>query len=634
MPELRLSTAQGPAFPLGKAGERWAQLVNEQAGGAFEVEAVSGRGARGAAIPRREFGALRDGAADLAVGSALAWSAQLPAFGVVRAAVARRRSRANRQALAADAALFAASRVRATRAGVVVRRGRAAGRARRSRRPGARAAPADLAGLRLRVPEPLLIETYAALGARPESMDFAEAQAAFAAGTLDGQEAPPSALAATRAAASGQNSSRAGARSPTQMVFAVRRATWDALDRRAARARARGRGRRRARGRALRARGRRAGRAARQGVTIVQLTRGAARGAARRRAAGLGEVDRRDRRGPRRARRKRRSAVRAGAVARGADDPARRHRHATGGEHAGQVLVTGSHGGLIAAAYAAQARVRAAIFNDAGRGRDDAGVAGLAALDRIGIAACAVAHTSARIGDAADAFARGMVSACNAAAAACGVAPGMRCDAAASAAARRAVVAGAPRVSAGIARAARARVRGPAAGLGPRLDRPRRSRRTPAPSSSSVRTARCTAAIRRAALPVARARRSSTTPGAGPDDANVSRLPVLAARGMPAGGRGLPVGADRRRALAVGDRRALGRERGLRGAGGLDARRVPALAGCDAAEGVLLADTKRRAHRRLALLRAARRHDQHRVVVGRADFGVAVAREQRAALAR
>ena len=43
-----------------------------------------------------------------------------------------------------------------------------------------------------------------------------------------------------------------------------------------------------------------------------------------------------------------------------------------GGEHAGQVLVTGSHGGIIAAAYAAQARVRAAIFNDAGRGLDDA----------------------------------------------------------------------------------------------------------------------------------------------------------------------------------------------------------------------------------------------------------------------
>ncbi len=34
---LKLSTAQGPAFALGKAGERWAQLVNERAAGAFEL---------------------------------------------------------------------------------------------------------------------------------------------------------------------------------------------------------------------------------------------------------------------------------------------------------------------------------------------------------------------------------------------------------------------------------------------------------------------------------------------------------------------------------------------------------------------------------------------------------------------
>ena len=36
--ELKLSTAQGPAFALGKAGERWAQLVNEKVEGAFEVK--------------------------------------------------------------------------------------------------------------------------------------------------------------------------------------------------------------------------------------------------------------------------------------------------------------------------------------------------------------------------------------------------------------------------------------------------------------------------------------------------------------------------------------------------------------------------------------------------------------------
>lgn len=76
---------------------------------------------------------------------------------------------------------------------------------------------------------------------------------------------------------------------------------------------------------------------------------------------------------------------------------------------------------MIAAHYAAQAKVRAAVFNDAGRGKDDAGIAGLAALDRLGIPAVAVSHLSARIGDAADTLVNGVVSVLNHAAGALGV---------------------------------------------------------------------------------------------------------------------------------------------------------------------------------------------------------------------
>ncbi len=94
---------------------------------------------------------------------------------------------------------------------------------------------------------------------------------------------------------------------------------------------------------------------------------------------------------------------------------------------AAQVLVTGSHGGRVAACYAAQAGVRAVIFHDAGLGKDEAGVAGLALLEAAGIAAAAVGHASARIGDGADVLARGIVSRCNAPAARCGVRIGQRC---------------------------------------------------------------------------------------------------------------------------------------------------------------------------------------------------------------
>jgi hypothetical protein len=97
----------------------------------------------------------------------------------------------------------------------------------------------------------------------------------------------------------------------------------------------------------------------------------------------------------------------------------------------GAVLVTGSHGGLIAAHLAASGGAHAAIFNDAGVGCDDAGIAGLRMLDGIGMAAAAVSHLSARIADGEDVLANGVVSHVNAVAAACGVRVGQRCGGAA-----------------------------------------------------------------------------------------------------------------------------------------------------------------------------------------------------------
>lgn len=94
-------------------------------------------------------------------------------------------------------------------------------------------------------------------------------------------------------------------------------------------------------------------------------------------------------------------------------------------DSAGRVVVSASHGGLYAAKCALAAGVAAVTFNDAGRGRDDAGVAGLRLLDPYGRPAAAVSHRSARIGDGADCLARGVVSAVNSAARALGAIEGM-----------------------------------------------------------------------------------------------------------------------------------------------------------------------------------------------------------------
>ena len=98
-----------------------------------------------------------------------------------------------------------------------------------------------------------------------------------------------------------------------------------------------------------------------------------------------------------------------------------------GPEAAGAVVVNGSHGGVYAAYLAGKLQVAAAIFNDAGVGRDQAGIAGLEYLEGFGIAAAAVGHDTARIGDGADMMRRGSVTHANASAWALGCRPGMAC---------------------------------------------------------------------------------------------------------------------------------------------------------------------------------------------------------------
>lgn len=92
---------------------------------------------------------------------------------------------------------------------------------------------------------------------------------------------------------------------------------------------------------------------------------------------------------------------------------------------AGCIAVSGSHGGVSSARYAIAARPLLSVFNDAGVGKDAAGIAGLALLQAEGLAACAVSHDSARIGSAHSTWEDGVVSHVNALAAALGVEPGM-----------------------------------------------------------------------------------------------------------------------------------------------------------------------------------------------------------------
>jgi uncharacterized protein YunC (DUF1805 family) len=102
-------------------------------------------------------------------------------------------------------------------------------------------------------------------------------------------------------------------------------------------------------------------------------------------------------------------------------------------EARGAVVVNASHGGVYAAYLAAKLGAAAAIFNDAGVGRDGAGIGGLDYLEALGIPAATVGHMTARIGDGADMLARGAITHANPLATTLGVRPGMSGEAAAAA---------------------------------------------------------------------------------------------------------------------------------------------------------------------------------------------------------
>jgi hypothetical protein len=93
----------------------------------------------------------------------------------------------------------------------------------------------------------------------------------------------------------------------------------------------------------------------------------------------------------------------------------------------GAVVIGGSHAAAYAAYMSAKFGCRAAIHHDAGIGKDDAGVGGLAYAQLLGMAMAAVATASARIGDGADMMTRGVISRANELAARCGVTAGMSC---------------------------------------------------------------------------------------------------------------------------------------------------------------------------------------------------------------
>jgi TRAP-type C4-dicarboxylate transport system substrate-binding protein len=270
--EWKLSTALGPAYAQGKAGERWAALIRERSGGRLAVRHYPGATLfqRDAS---REFAALRDGSITLAVGSTLAWSRDVAELSLI--ALPWLLSGEHALDALLDSAIGAELGARLETLGVVAVAWASNGFIEIASKRALRT-PADFAGLRVRTSGlALLNQTLARLGATTATMRGADARLAALAGSLDAEETTTSTFRASHAASAGFSHLQLWGAHGDALVFAVNRrawSSWSAADQQLVRQAARDAA---VEARALRVRqgGDAAlGEAARQGTTVTRLT--------------------------------------------------------------------------------------------------------------------------------------------------------------------------------------------------------------------------------------------------------------------------------------------------------------------------------------------------------------------------
>ena len=89
------------------------------------------------------------------------------------------------------------------------------------------------------------------------------------------------------------------------------------------------------------------------------------------------------------------------------------------------IIVTGSHSGRNSGEHLSSLNIKGVIGNDAGMGKENAGIAGMKILEEHGTPAAAVSCMSARIGNGTSTYEQGKISAANEVAKKLGITIGM-----------------------------------------------------------------------------------------------------------------------------------------------------------------------------------------------------------------
>ena len=189
-PEYKMSLVVGTAFPWGKGGEIWANLVRERTQGRINFKLYPGvsliQGDQ-----TREFSALRQGVIDMAVGSTINWSPQVKELNLFSLPFLMPDYAAMDALTQGDVGKEIFKIIE--KAGVVPLAWGENGYREISNSKLAIKKPEDMKGLKIRVVgSPLFLDIFTALGANPTQMSFADAQPALATGAVDGQENPMS----------------------------------------------------------------------------------------------------------------------------------------------------------------------------------------------------------------------------------------------------------------------------------------------------------------------------------------------------------------------------------------------------------------------------------------------------------
>lgn len=225
--EYRVSTVVPAPFPWGLAAERWGELVSERTEGRIKMQVYPGvqlvQGDQ-----TREFTAIRRGVIDMAVGSTINWSPQIPELNVFSlpflmpdyAAID-----ALTQGPVGEKIFEIIEQNDVIPLAWAENGFREVTNSRKEIR-----APADMQGLKMRVVgSPIFSDIYTTLGANPTQMSWADAQPALTTGAVDGQENPLTIYSVLNMHEVGQKHVTLWRYLADPLIFVVNKQVWESF---------------------------------------------------------------------------------------------------------------------------------------------------------------------------------------------------------------------------------------------------------------------------------------------------------------------------------------------------------------------------------------------------------------------